>query len=110
MYSIRQRTLTEQPDSFDFLFSGLFDPVIHSHGIGKLFISLQFLPQIGDEFLSNLISGIKCLIHSIWNQNKDEPGPVAFVYVLVSVLHGLVPLGVVKRRKDEINEVISELP
>ena len=46
MYSIRQRTLAEHPDSFDFLFLAFSDPVIHSHGIGMLVIYLQSLPQL----------------------------------------------------------------
>ena len=38
MYSIRHRTLTDHPDSFDTLFYLLSDSEKHSHGIGKLTI------------------------------------------------------------------------
>ena len=65
MYSIRQRTLTEQPDSFDFLFSALSDPVIHSHGIGKLFISLRSLPQLMENLNHRRRVPIK---PTLWNK------------------------------------------
>ena len=39
MYSIRHRTLTDHPGSFDHLFSGLFDFGKLFHGIGKLTIT-----------------------------------------------------------------------
>ena len=39
MYSIRHRTLTDHPDSFDHLFSPLYDSERLSHGIGKLTIT-----------------------------------------------------------------------
>ena len=38
MYSIRHRTLTDHPNSFDNLFEWLSEPEKHSHGIGKLTI------------------------------------------------------------------------
>ena len=38
MYSIRHRTLTDHPDSFDSLFYWLLESQKHSHGIGKLTI------------------------------------------------------------------------
>ena len=38
MYSIRHRTLTDHPDSFDLLFKWLYSSERHSHGIGKLTI------------------------------------------------------------------------
>ena len=88
----------------------------------------------GDQFLSNLLTATKFLIQSIWNQpqyelddrkigqcveairaNADEsdpvfsPDPIAFIYVFARVLWGLVPEDVVRRRKDEIYEVMGEL-
>ena len=47
--------------------------------------------------------------------NADEfdpvrsPDPIAFIYVFAEVLGGLVPKDVVRRRKDEIYEVMGEL-
>ena len=82
----------------------------------------------------NILTATKSLIHSIWNQPQDEsddrkigecveairanadesdpvrsPDPIAFIYVFARVLIGLVPLDVVRRRKDEIYEVMGEL-
>ena len=38
-----------------------------------------------------------------------SPDPIAFIHVFAIVLHNLVPEGVVRRRKDEIYEVMGEL-
>ena len=82
----------------------------------------------------NVLTATKFLIHSIWDQpqyesddrkiaecvnairdNADEsdpvrsPDPIAFIYVFAEVLGGLVPKDVVRRRKDEIYEVMGEL-
>ena len=46
MYSIRHRTLTDHPGSFDDLFWGLSDSELHSHGIGKLTIPSPFPLQL----------------------------------------------------------------
>ena len=37
------------------------------------------------------------------------PDPIAFIYVLVYVLWGLVPLHVVERRGGDISEVMNEM-
>ena len=82
----------------------------------------------------NLLTATQSLIHSIWNPPQDEsddrkigecvkairanadesdpvrsPDPIAFIYALGSVLIDLVPGDVVRRRKDEIYEVMGEL-
>ena len=47
--------------------------------------------------------------------NADEsdpvhsPDPIAFIYVFATVLDDLVPFDVVRRRKDDIYEVMGEL-
>ena len=38
-----------------------------------------------------------------------SPDPIAFIYVFAEVLIGLVPRDVVRRREDEIYEVMDEL-
>ena len=88
----------------------------------------------GDQFLSNLLSATKSLLHFIWNQpqdgsdgnklrecvegiraNADEsdpvrsPDPFAFISVFARVLYGIVPFDIVQRRKGEIYEVMGEL-
>ena len=47
------------------------------------------------------------------NADSSDPvrsrDPIAFIYVFAEVLIGLVPEDVVRRRKDEIYEVMGEL-
>ena len=47
------------------------------------------------------------------NADESDPvrslDPIAFVYVFAEVLRGLVPRDVVRRRKDDIYEVMGEL-
>ena len=88
----------------------------------------------GDQFLSNILTATKSLIHSIWNQPQAESDdrkigecvkairdnadssdpvrsrdPIAFIYVFAIVLQRLVPWDVVLRHEDEIYEVMGEL-
>ena len=105
-------------------------------------VSLQSLHRLhsswsnltGDQFLSNLLTATKSLIHSIWNQPQDEsddikisecveaiqanahksdpvrsPDPISFINVFAIVLINLVPRDIVRRRKDEIHDVMGEL-
>ena len=139
MYSIRHRTLTDHPDSFNSLFYPLSHSEKHSHGIGKLRIPSPSPPVslseiTGDQFLLNLVAATGSLIRCLWDRPQGEsddskirecfqvirdnayashpvcsPDPIAFICVLAEVLAGLAPEDVVGRCEEKIYELMCEL-
>ena len=63
--------------------------------------------ELNDRKIRECVEAIRANADS--SDPVSSPDPIAFVYVFAVVLAGLVPRDVVRRRKDEIYEVMDEL-